>query len=51
MTEQQKQPTLGFRSEEDRWKAVLSREPAAHSAFVYAVQTTGVYCRPHLPGP
>ncbi len=49
MTEQQKQPTLGFRSEEDRWKAVLSREPAAHSAFVYAVQTTGVYCRPTCP--
>jgi len=30
-----------------RWQAVLDRDPAA--AFVYAVATTGVYCRPDCP--
>ncbi|HLW91554.1 MAG TPA: bifunctional DNA-binding transcriptional regulator/O6-methylguanine-DNA methyltransferase Ada [Roseiarcus sp.] len=29
-----------------RWAAVLARDPAAEGAFVYAVKTTGVYCRP-----
>ncbi len=28
-----------------RWQAVLARDPAADTAFVYAVKTTGVYCR------
>ncbi len=30
-----------------RWQAVLDRDPAA--SFVYAVVTTGVYCRPDCP--
>lgn len=29
-----------------RWAAVLARDPAADGSFVYAVRTTGVYCRP-----
>lgn len=29
-----------------RWAAVLRRDPAADGRFVYAVKTTGVYCRP-----
>ena len=29
-----------------RWAAVLARDPAADADFVYAVKTTGVYCRP-----
>ena len=29
-----------------RWAAVLARDPAADTQFVYAVKTTGVYCRP-----
>ncbi|KJK06145.1 MULTISPECIES: bifunctional DNA-binding transcriptional regulator/O6-methylguanine-DNA methyltransferase Ada [Pseudomonas] len=34
-------------SESDpRWQAILARDPAADHAFVYAVRTTGVYCRP-----
>ncbi|MND49253.1 Bifunctional transcriptional activator/DNA repair enzyme Ada [compost metagenome] len=34
-------------SESDpRWQAILARDPAADQAFVYAVRTTGVYCRP-----
>ncbi len=29
-----------------RWLAVVARDPAADGRFVYAVSTTGVYCRP-----
>ncbi|MTH76999.1 bifunctional DNA-binding transcriptional regulator/O6-methylguanine-DNA methyltransferase Ada [Paracoccus aestuariivivens] len=32
-----------------RWLAVLARDPAADEQFVYAVRTTGVYCRPSCP--
>lgn len=32
-----------------RWAAVLARDPAADGAFVYAVRSTGVYCRPTCP--
>jgi AraC family transcriptional regulator of adaptative response/methylated-DNA-[protein]-cysteine methyltransferase len=39
--------TLGA---DDRcWQAVLAHDPAADGAFVYAVRTTGVYCRPSCP--
>jgi AraC family transcriptional regulator of adaptative response/methylated-DNA-[protein]-cysteine methyltransferase len=31
---------------EIRWQAVSGRDPAADGQFVYAVRTTGVYCRP-----
>ncbi|MFW0757700.1 bifunctional DNA-binding transcriptional regulator/O6-methylguanine-DNA methyltransferase Ada [Pseudomonas sp. H11T01] len=38
-----------------RWSAVLARDPRADSQFVYAVKTTGIYCRPsslaRLPKP
>lgn len=29
-----------------RWRAVMSRDAKCDGAFVYSVQTTGVYCRP-----
>lgn len=32
-----------------RWRAVMTRDPAAEGTFVYAVKTTGVYCRPSCP--
>lgn len=35
-----------FTREEERWKAVEGRDCRADGAFVYAVRTTGVYCRP-----
>jgi AraC family transcriptional regulator of adaptative response/methylated-DNA-[protein]-cysteine methyltransferase len=35
-----------FASEEARWRALCARDAAADGAFVYAVRTTGVYCRP-----
>jgi AraC family transcriptional regulator of adaptative response/methylated-DNA-[protein]-cysteine methyltransferase len=35
-----------FRSDEERWNAVVHRDPNADGAFYYSVLTTGVYCRP-----
>lgn len=35
-----------FVSDEARWQAVLARDPRADGHFVYAVTTTGIYCRP-----
>ena len=35
--------------EERFWQAVLEREAALDGAFVYAVRSTGVYCRPICP--
>jgi AraC family transcriptional regulator, regulatory protein of adaptative response / methylated-DNA-[protein]-cysteine methyltransferase len=32
-----------------RWRAVLERDATADDAFVYAVKTTGIYCRPSCP--
>lgn len=41
--------------DDPRWAAVMARKPTADSEFVYAVRTTGVYCRPgsasRLPRP
>jgi AraC family transcriptional regulator, regulatory protein of adaptative response / methylated-DNA-[protein]-cysteine methyltransferase len=36
-------------TDEVRWTAVLAHERAADGAFVYAVRSTGVYCRPSCP--
>nr|WP_027948163.1 bifunctional DNA-binding transcriptional regulator/O6-methylguanine-DNA methyltransferase Ada [Halomonas anticariensis] len=35
-----------FISNDDKWAAVLQRDVAADGAFVYAVRSTGIYCRP-----
>lgn len=32
-----------------RWEAVAARDRGADALFVYAVRTTGVYCRPSCP--
>jgi AraC family transcriptional regulator of adaptative response/methylated-DNA-[protein]-cysteine methyltransferase len=32
-----------------RWRAVLARDRSADGLFVYAVRSTGVYCRPSCP--
>ena len=32
-----------------RWKALAARDQAADGTFVYAVTSTGVYCRPSCP--
>ena len=37
--------------ESECWSAVVSRDAAADGRFVYAVVTTGIYCRPSCPTP
>jgi AraC family transcriptional regulator of adaptative response/methylated-DNA-[protein]-cysteine methyltransferase len=34
---------------EQCWASVTARDAAADGAFVYAVRTSGVYCRPACP--
>ena len=36
-------------SDEDRWDVMTRRDRTADGVFYYAVQTTGVYCRPSCP--
>ncbi len=36
-------------TDEDRWRAVEGRDSAYDGAFVFAVATTGIYCRPSCP--
>lgn len=38
-----------FTTDDERWRAVVERDPAADGRFVYSVQSTGVYCRPVCP--
>ena len=45
MTEEKKESPGG----DPRWTAVLEREARQDGRFVYAVRTTGVYCRPSCP--
>lgn len=44
-----------YETHAQRWHAVVARERAADEQFVYAVKTTGIYCRPvcsaRLPKP
>jgi AraC family transcriptional regulator, regulatory protein of adaptative response / methylated-DNA-[protein]-cysteine methyltransferase len=39
----------GEPSPEVRWKAVLSRDETQDGAFVFAVSSTGIYCKPSCP--
>ena len=39
-------PTLLPGDDDARWDALLARDTGADGRFVYAVRTTGVYCRP-----
>jgi len=36
-------------TDEARWRAVLDHDSACDGAFVYAVRSTGIYCRPSCP--
>jgi AraC family transcriptional regulator of adaptative response/methylated-DNA-[protein]-cysteine methyltransferase len=40
-----------IRDESGCWSAVVCRDAAAEGRFVYAVVTTGIYCRPSCPTP
>lgn len=33
-------------TDDDRWQAVMNRDTRADGQFVFAVQTTGIFCRP-----
>src|SRR5579863_3573272 len=35
--------------EDRRWRAVETRDPSFDGEFVYAVRSTGIYCRPWCP--
>ncbi|MEM1384049.1 MAG: Ada metal-binding domain-containing protein [Pseudomonadota bacterium] len=35
-----------YGDEQSRWEAVMSRDPRSDGAFLYAVTTTGIVCRP-----
>ena len=35
-----------FRTDDEKWQAVLNRDSSADEQFYYSVRTTGVYCRP-----
>src|SRR5437879_1832663 len=37
------------RANDERWNAVVARDSAHDGEFVFAVSTTGVYCRPSCP--
>ena len=36
-------------SEDSRWQAVLARDGGSDGKFVFAVSSTGIYCRPSCP--
>src|SRR3972149_5603313 len=36
-------------TDDERWQAVQSRESQFDGVFVYAVRSTGIYCRPSCP--
>jgi len=37
---------IAYRTDHERWAAVVTRDAQADGAFFYAVATTGVFCRP-----
>ena len=43
------QPRTERHRVEDYWQAVQTRDRGADGAFVYAVRSTGIYCRPSCP--
>ena len=34
---------------EERWRAIMARDGARDGEFIFAVRTTGIYCRPSCP--
>src|SRR6266516_7613169 len=42
-------PDMSHASEIRQWEAVMSRDPNQDGEFVFAVSSTGVYCRPSCP--
>src|SRR4051794_14394657 len=42
-------PTLAVPDETEAWRAVEERDARYDGQFVYAVSSTGIYCRPTCP--
>jgi len=42
-------PRLSFTTDDERWRAVLSRDPRAEGRFWLGVTSTGIFCRPTCP--
>jgi AraC family transcriptional regulator of adaptative response/methylated-DNA-[protein]-cysteine methyltransferase len=42
-------PEVAEPPDESRWGSVVARDRAADGTFVFAVRTTGIYCRPSCP--
>lgn len=38
-----------FNTPDSRWRALQTRDPLAATSFIYAVTSTGIYCRPTCP--
>lgn len=43
------QMNLWANDQEELWRAVLARDPRFDGSFVFAVSSTGIYCRPSCP--
>src|ERR687886_2248960 len=41
--------SLTVMDDDARWQAVLARDRRCDGRFVFAVRTTGIYCRPSCP--
>lgn len=41
--------SVPYETDAARWRAVTQRDPASDETFIYAVTTTGIYCRPVCP--
>jgi methylphosphotriester-DNA--protein-cysteine methyltransferase len=41
--------TSPYKTDQERWKAVMERDAEACGQFVYCVRTTGIFCRPTCP--
>ena len=48
-SETRMQASKSYRPLEAQWRAVQARDRGADGAFVYAVRSTGIYCRPSCP--
>src|ERR1035438_4345649 len=51
MSARQSKPTIqpAEAADDQRWNAVMARDAARDGEFVFAVSSTGVYCRPSCP--
>lgn len=49
MASQQHNAHIAATESDSRWASVQARDASADDSFVYAVRTTGVYCRPSCP--